>query len=300
LDKSRQEFRLSGLKKGFYLINVRGNNYLYSGKILSTGQSDGTLSIEMVSNNIEVINKKSSEAERKGDKGSIVGMGVAVGDRLSYTGYSGHYGTVTTDTPAKDSTVTFEFIPCSDGDHYYLTVRIGTQVWMGNDLQTIKLSDGTPMSTGPNVPSATPAFIGSSGSALEYGYLYNWYAVNTGKLCPTGWRVPSTYVDWGKLATYVGGDNLTKGGKLKETGTGHWLDPNYLATNEVGFTALPNGLYDYHYAGIGLMGYWWSSDAVPGGSYAEYVALSNTSGGFMNLGNQPRENYFSVRRVKEN
>jgi hypothetical protein len=53
-DESRQEFRLSGLKNGFYLISVRGNNYQYSGKLLCTGRSDGTLRIEKVSNNIEV------------------------------------------------------------------------------------------------------------------------------------------------------------------------------------------------------------------------------------------------------
>jgi uncharacterized protein (TIGR02145 family) len=296
LDKSRQEFRLSGLKDGFYLINVRGNNYHYSGKLLCIDQSDGTLSIEKVSNNIEVIDEKSSEMEKKGS----YSIPIIDGDRLEYTGYSGDYGTVTTDIPTQDGTVTFTFIPCSDGIHNYLTVQIGTQTWMANDLNTTKLNDGTPINIGPNVLPPTPAFVGPVGSAIEYGYLYNWYAVNTGKLCPTGWHVPSTYVDWGKLATYVGGDNLTKGGKLKETGTGHWISPNYAATNEVGFTALPNGYYDGNYHSMGYLGYWWASDAIPGGSYAEYVALSNTDGGFMNLGNQLRDKYFSVRCVKDN
>jgi uncharacterized protein (TIGR02145 family) len=297
LDKSGQELRLSGLKDGFYLINVRGNNYQYSGKLLCTGQSEGTLSIEEVSNNIEAIDEKTSEAEKKGSWS----LPYLDGDRLIYTGYSGNYGTLVTSIPTKDSTVVFNYIPCGDGEYYYITVQIGTQIWMANNLTTTKLNDGTPINIGPNVPMLTPAFVGSAGDATEYGKLYNWYAVNTGKLCPTGWHVPSSFVDWGNLAKYVGGDNLTKGGKLKETGTGHWIDPNYLATNEVGFTARPGGFNDGgNYYNLGYFGYWWASDPVPGGSYAEYVALSNTSGGFMNLGSQSRYNYFSVRCIKDN
>ena len=297
LDKSRQEFRLSGLKDGFYLINVRGNNYQYSDKLLCTGQSDGALSIEKVSNNIEVIDEKSSEMEKKGNQGNTVGMGVALGDRLKYTGYSGDYGTVTTDIPTQDGTVTFTFIPCSDGIHNYLTVQIDTQIWMANNLLTSKYSDGNTITLGP-VATADPAYLLPT-NIKDYGGLYNWFAVNTGKLCPTGWHVPSD-LEWGKLISYLGSDNLIRGGKLKETGTRLWIDPNYAATNEVGFTARPGGFYDYAFRGTGLVGYWWTSDPIPGGSYAEYVALSNSAGNFMNLGNKTRDLYFSVRCIKGN
>jgi uncharacterized protein (TIGR02145 family) len=273
-----------------------GYNYQYSGKLLCAGQSDGILNIEKVSDNIEVIDEKTAYI---GKKGKWV-VPLSEGDILKYTGYSGNYGTVITDIPTKDSTVAFNFIPCGDGDYYYLTVRIGTQIWMADDLKTIKLNDGTPLNTGPNVPLLTPAFVGSVGSATDYGRLYNWYAVNTGKLCPEGWHVPSTFVDWGTLSAYIGGDNLTRGGKLKETGTGHWIDPNHAATNEVGFTARPGGYNDSNYHSLGYLGFWWTSDAVSGGSYAEYICLSNTSGSFMNMGNQARYKYFSVRCIKNN
>jgi uncharacterized protein (TIGR02145 family) len=53
-----------------------------------------------------------------------------------------------------------------------------------------------------------------------YGALYNWFAVETGKLCPTGWHVP-TDAEWTVLSDYLGGANIA-GGKLKETGTAHW------------------------------------------------------------------------------
>lgn len=298
LDKSRNEFRLSGLKNGFYLINVRGNNYQYSGKLLCAGQSDGTLSIEKVSSNIEVIDEKTSEIEKKGSWS----IPIIDGDRLEYTGYSGNYGTVTTDIPTQDGTVTFTFIPCSDGTKYYLTVQIGTQIWMANNLRTSVLNDGDLMFLGPNVPNLTPAYCYYDGSPEAYGgygTLYNWFAVNTGKLCPTGWHVPSDY-DWNKLISFLGSDILIRGGKLKETGPMHWIYPNYAATNEVGFTALPGGCYrDGHYVGLGTGAYWWTADPVPGGSFSDYYNLYNDTG-IIYSGHTTRDIYYTVRCIKDN
>jgi uncharacterized protein (TIGR02145 family) len=94
---------------------------------------------------------------------------------------------------------------------------------------------------------------------LGYGYLYNWYTVNTGLLAPTGWHVP-TDAEWTTLTTYLGG-NVVAGGKLKEIGTTHWTTPNTGATNETGFTALGGGLRHitgvYYY--LKESGYCWSS-----------------------------------------
>jgi hypothetical protein len=46
LENINQNFRLSGFKQGFYLINVVGHGYKTSGKLVSNGQSDGTITIE--------------------------------------------------------------------------------------------------------------------------------------------------------------------------------------------------------------------------------------------------------------
>jgi uncharacterized protein (TIGR02145 family) len=126
----------------------------------------------------------------------------------------------------------------------YKTITIGTQTWMAENLKTIKYNDGTAI---PLVTDAawgtmtTPAYCWYNNDAAykdTYGAMYNWYTVNTGKLCPSGWHVP-TDAEWTILTTYLGGVSVA-GGKLKETGTTHW-SINTGADNETGFTAVPGG-----------------------------------------------------------
>jgi uncharacterized protein (TIGR02145 family) len=150
----------------------------------------------------------------------------------------------------------------------YSTVTICKQVWMVENLKTTKFNDGTEI---PQVKSnstwidlTTPGYFwyyhDQSIYGNTYGALYNWYAVETDKLCPCGWHIP-TDDEWTILINYLGGESVA-GGKLKETGTTHWLSPNTGATNENGFTSLPGGFRDYYVAGfnrIGDVGIWWSS-----------------------------------------
>lgn len=63
--------------------------------------------------------------------------------------------------------------------------------------------------------------------------------MNTGKLCPTGWHVPSN-TEWTTLNDFLGGDQARVSIKLREIGMlhwHHWKDENQ-STNESGFTAL--------------------------------------------------------------
>ena len=129
----------------------------------------------------------------------------------------------------------------------YKTVTVGKQVWMKENLKTTKYNDGKaiPVVTDDKAWEAltTPAYCWYKNDARAnkktYGALYNWYAVNTNKLCPGGWHVP-TDEEWRTLTTYLGGEAVA-GGKLKETDTTHWESPNTGATNESGFTALSSG-----------------------------------------------------------
>ena len=196
-----------------------------------------------------------------------------------------------------------------DGN-YYDTVRIGTQTWMVQNLMTTKLNDGTSIplvtdSTGWSGLS-TPGYCwynNDISSKAQYGALYNWYAVKTGKLCPAGWHVPSFY-EWSILITYLGGGSVA-GGKLKTTGTiedgtGLWYAPNEQATNESGFSAKPGG-YRY-YSGnfmysIGHLCYQWASNEYDS-TYAWGLNLysANASAG---LTYGDKRYGFSVRCIKD-
>jgi uncharacterized protein (TIGR02145 family) len=159
----------------------------------------------------------------------------------------------------------------------YKTVTIGTQVWMAENLKTTKYNDGAaiPLVTDDKEWGllTTPAYCwyknDSKSNRNTFGALYNWYTVNTNKLCPKGWHVP-TDSEWTTLTTYLGGESVA-GGKLKEKGITHWESPNVDATNESGFTAVSSG--DRNYAGTFDLsgsnviyfrsnGYWWSSTEV--------------------------------------
>jgi uncharacterized protein (TIGR02145 family) len=152
----------------------------------------------------------------------------------------------------------------------YKTIQIGNQVWMAENLRTTKYNDGAtiPLVTDNSTWAglSTPAYCWFDNEqslyAATYGALYNYYAVETGKLCPTGWHVPSD-AEWSELTSYLGGASVA-GGKMKETGTNHWTSPNSGATNESGFTAVPGGIRfitDGTFFAEGDNGRLWSSTA---------------------------------------
>jgi uncharacterized protein (TIGR02145 family) len=83
-------------------------------------------------------------------------------------------------------------------------------------------------------------------------------------VCPDGWHIPSN-PEWTQLSDYLGGYSIA-GGKLKEPGAAHWIDPNTAATNESGFTALPGGLRspDGSFSQMGEYGWWWACSEYKG------------------------------------
>jgi len=177
--------------------------------------------------------------------------------RLAITSYTGVNNFALPPSPAKDT----------DGNIYH-TVVIGTQVWMVENLKTTRLNDGSVIPLVTNNAAWTaltmPGYCwnnNDSANKTAYGALYNWYTVNTGKLAPAGWHVP-TDAEWTTLATYLGGVSVA-GGKLKEAGLAHWQTPNTGATNETGFLALPGGYRPTSGAfySIGTFAPWWSSTA---------------------------------------
>lgn len=207
-----------------------------------------------------------SKPETKIDKATVP-MQYNDGETLLFTAFSGNNSTVSTLIPTQSQSLNFVFSSCSDIEgNNYATVVIGTQTWMAENLKTATLKNGTtiPVHTNNSTWGAltTPACAWYMNDPLYknlYGTLYNWYTVNTGNLCPTGWHVP-TDTEWNTLANFAGGQ-MVAGGKLKETGFAHWSSPNAGATNEFGFTALPGGCRNVNGAsiGIGITSYWFTA-----------------------------------------
>jgi uncharacterized protein (TIGR02145 family) len=206
--------------------------------------------------------------------GSGAGLFVSTMSDLTIgtTYYIRAYGTNSLGTGYGDELVFTQTEPVLDKDgNPYSVVTIGTQIWLGENLQTSTFMDGVSI---PYVSAGrdwdftnSPAFCwydnNETAYKSKYGALYNWYAVNSGKLCPDGWHVPSA-TEFTTLITYLGGESIA-GGKLKEAGTEHWAEPNAGATNVSGFTALPGGgRYNIHsesgaFADIGYGCYIWSA-----------------------------------------
>jgi uncharacterized protein (TIGR02145 family) len=137
----------------------------------------------------------------------------------------------------------------------YKTIKIGDQLWMAENLKTTQFSDGKII---PQVQNdeiweslKTPGYSWFNNDITyknTYGALYNSYAINTGKLCPEGWNVPSE-TEWTELITFLDSDG-TAGSNLKVQGSEHWQLPEWAtpkdsATNMTGFSALPAGTRDF-------------------------------------------------------
>jgi uncharacterized protein (TIGR02145 family) len=138
----------------------------------------------------------------------------------------------------------------------YKTIQIDTQTWMAENLKTTRFNDGSNMTAGAyHWYNNDPVSFKDT-----YGALYNWYAVNTGKLCPTGWHVPSDE-EWKQLEMALGMSRASadtsyadfdvygmgfrgtdQGTQMKATsGWSPWEGRDGNGTNTSGFSALPAG-----------------------------------------------------------
>ena len=183
----------------------------------------------------------------------------------------------------------------------YRTIKVGTQIWMADNLNVATFRNGEPipelkdkeewLKAGEEGRPACCYYDNDPSKGLEYGKLYNWYAVNDKRgLAPEGFHIPNE-LEWDTLVDYSGDDAGTKMksnyGWLKNTGT-----------NTSGFSGLPAGYRNngvFH--NIGTYGRWWSSVEV-GSVNAWYRHL------FYSLGNVYRYsiakgNGLSVRCLRD-
>jgi uncharacterized protein (TIGR02145 family) len=165
----------------------------------------------------------------------------------------------------------------------YATVQIGSQCWFEENLRSSKLNDNTdiPNVTGDSAWASltTPGYCWYNNDYATYGAihgaLYNFYAVDSGKLCPAGWRVP-TDDDFKVLELFAGMNS----GELNNTGwRGIYIgDKLKISTgNETGFSALFSGrrFIGGAFDTVGSNYFVWSSD--DSGTDGCYRALSSAN-----------------------
>lgn len=171
----------------------------------------------------------------------------------------------------------------------YTTISIGDQVWMAENLRTSSYNDGESIekitdkeeweNNALEGVGAYSYYENSSSNGNKYGFLYNWHAVNSNKLCPIGWRVP-TDEDWkileGTVDSYyeandpiwddLGHRGTDVGFKLKSASgwEDHSADGNGNGSDDFYFKALPGGFRNHtgHFANIGVHAGWWTSTNV--------------------------------------
>ncbi len=318
LNQGHHFFRIENINEGIWLLKINSGKNSISGTLVSSGSGQGSAKIEFENSTIAQDKKSDS-------KGLLaeVQMQYNSGDRLKITGQSGNYSTVITDVPAASKTITFNFVACTDRDgNNYSVVTIGSakgetenidasgekgyQIWMAENLGTATLNDGTAIQLVNNDADwgaiTVPAFGWYLNNAVlykdVYGGYYNFYTVSTGKLCPSGWRVPND-ADWNTLFSSLGGA-AAAGGKLKDTGFTYWMSPNTEATNESGFTGRGGGSRSPSsgtYSGTNSLGSWWTTTQIAPnfGSFKElqYDRV------LVNEGNMSRSYGRNVRCIKE-
>lgn len=180
-----------------------------------------------------------------------------------------------------------------DGN-YYDVVGIGNQVWMAENLRTTTYNDGTPIELKEDNTEWSSDNTGAycwynndeATYADTYGALYNFYAVETGKLCPAGWHVP-TDSEWRTLEKALG-MSQAEAGAIGWRGTNEgselagnaslWYNGDLVngeGFESSGFDALPADRRKFSGTFNGELGqksfFWTASPYNPDNSYARYL-----------------------------
>lgn len=174
----------------------------------------------------------------------------------------------------------------------YSVIKIGKQYWMQQNLHTSKYNDSTPIATNLSVAEwktttsgAYAVYDNNTAMDIFHGKLYNGYAVSTGKLCPTGWHIP-TDAEWKLLEKFLGideGEINRTGGRGNKAGLlkapQHWNDNNMKMENSTGFSILPAGTRN---------------------DYGDFVTINQFAGFWTSTTYETADNYLWYRHVYYN
>jgi len=212
------------------------------------------------------------------------------------------------------------FIDPRDG-YEYTVVLLGNQLWMAENLKTIKYLNGdfigttiplTKDITFENAPKYQWVYEGNENNVNTYGRLYTWYVVaDDRKICPQGWHVPSND-EWTILEDYLiengygyegDGNDIAK--SLAANTNWFYYDlsgtpgNDLITNNSSGFSALPGGWRQHtgEFYSIGSYGSWWSSTEDYSNS-AWFRKILSTNVDLITYSNNKRQG-FSVRCIRD-
>jgi len=280
-------FRLSGLKQGMYIVNIRSKNFHYNANLVVSGLGSGEVKIQNKETDF-VVEKTMKSAK------SVVQWQYDEGDLLIFKGFSSGHSRIYVYYVTSDAIVNFDFVLCQDSDGAkYSVVAIGGELWMAENLRTTKYNNGIPLDKvegGPGWADLTDGSYcyyndDSLANALKYGALYNFAAVNTGNLCPNGWHVPSL-TEWQDLTIFLQNSGYNYNGFVdtdndSETNektakslsaSSDWITSDVVGTpgntdysdyrNRTGFSAKPAGMLNPdvgNTSSMGMMASWWTA-----------------------------------------
>ena len=171
----------------------------------------------------------------------------------------------------------------------YSTVLIGDQCWFSENCRYL------PVVSPSSEESETESYYyvyGYEGTDVAtaqatenyatYGVLYNWPAVMTEGICPTGWHMPSDE-EWQILeislgmsesnAMELGFRGTDEGAQMKSISG--WFN-NGNGTNTSGFNSKPGGLLPgIGFYGLELHGFWWTSTVTENNYLARQLVFGD-------------------------
>jgi uncharacterized protein (TIGR02145 family) len=283
LNAGSQSIALPQRSAGINLYKVKaGNNEL----VLKGNSVDGVLSGSAVSSQISSSKALAKHAKTHSAINDVIA--VTKDGYLNYrvVVYNSDTSGIAIKMIASSGTVT------DTEGNVYQTVQIGNQVWMAENLRVTKFNDGiaiteiTDNAAWANIYNnnlATPAYCyynntTNADSIKKFGALYKWYVVNTGKLAPTGWHVP-TDSEWTIMEKYLvlngynwdgtkdtANDNKIAKSLAAKTDWHTYTDTEAIGcdltkNNNSGFSALPGG-FRYNngtFDSKRYFGDWWSA-----------------------------------------
>ena len=195
----------------------------------------------------------------------------------------------------------------------YSTVQIGDQCWFAENCRYLpEVSYPTDESTtvpyyyvfdyeGTDVEAAV-----ATSNYETYGVLYNWPAVMTSEICPSGWHIPSDE-EWQTLEIFLGmsESSAAYAGCCRGTDQGYQMKSTTVwgsigaGSNTSGLTCLPGGFLNFvswPWNQLLTSGYWWTSSE--NNSDVWYRSLSYSSG-WVYRSSSPKSLGFSARCLQD-